>query len=168
MAAFATYADMIDQYDESTLADLCSDDGVPTFELSESPKMIKALARATGAIKAACHVGGIYSTEDLQGLEDESQAYLVSLTCELALAFLLLRRPEKYGDYVKEIRRGVEDELDRFRKGERVFEVDANIAAGLPTVDGPRIVDYQRLNLIPERTKNFYPNRSGRLPLGRG
>lgn len=169
MAAYATASDLINQYDETTLNDLCVDDGVPETSLDTNSKVTWALDRATGEINAAVLVGQLYTVETLLALSGESEVYLKSLCCELAMAYLILRRPEKYGsEATKEFRQSIKDTLDMFRRGERVFDVAANKEAGLPTIDGPRAVDYQRLNLLPNRTQNFYPHTATRLPLGRG
>lgn len=168
MAAFADSADMIAQYDERELLDLCSDTGEPATTLAGNGKLSWALNRATGAIKSAILVGRLYTVDDLAALDSESDAFLKGLCCELALCYLVERRPEKYGDWSKDLRERMEKTLDRFRKGERIFPLDDNLDASLPTIDGPTAVVYDRLNLLPDRTKHFYPPRSRRLPIGRG
>ena len=167
--AYATSVDLATQYDETTLKDLCVDNGVPEVTLSTNAKIVYALDRATGEINAAVLVGNLYTVEILEALEGPDLKYLKALCCELALSYLILGRPEKYGsEATKDCRQSVKETLDMLRRGERVFNVDANKEAGLPTIDGPRAVDYQRLNLIPNRTQNFYPHNANRLPLGRG
>lgn len=167
MASYADSTDMTNRYDGRTLMDLVSDTGVPETNLSSNSAMTTALSDATGAIRSALLVGGTYKPNDLTGLTGESAEYLKRITCEIALAYLILRRPEKYGKSSTEVREQMNILLDMFRSGVRVFQVDGNIAAGLPTIDGPTAVDYQNLNLLPDRTRNFYPNRKQRLPLGR-
>ncbi len=167
MAAYADADDMIARFDERTMKQLCSDDNTPVANLSGDPKMAAALGDATGSINAALQVGNQYTPSDLASLTSESSDYLKRLTCEIALSYLIRRRPEKYGSASKEIRENADAILEQFRQGVRVFDLDANLGAGLPTVDGPSAVDYQRLNLIRDRTRNTYPHRKSSLPLGR-
>ena len=167
MTAFADSDDMVARFDERTLKDLCSDTGVPETTLSTNAKMTAALDDATGQILSAVRVAGTYNVSDLTGLTGESLAYLKRITCEIAMANLILRRVEKYGKQSAEVRKSQKELLDMLKGGARVFEVDNNIAAGKPTIDGPTADDYQRLNMLPDRTKNFYPNRQQRLPIGR-
>ncbi len=167
MTAYATPTDMIDRFDERTLKQLVADDNTPATSLTSDGKMLAALDDATGAMKSALFVGNQYKPEDLESLTAESQSYRKRLCCEIALSYLIRRRPEKYGKASREIQENVDAILEQFRSGVRVFEIDANRAAGLPSIDGPSAVDYQRLNLLPDRTRNFYPHRQTRLPLGR-
>ena len=158
---------MIAHYDERTLKDLVSDSGTPVADLSVDTKLAAILDSATGAINAALQVGNLYKTDDLAALTGESLAYLKRLTCDIALAYLMLRRPEKYGSRA-DIQKGIDEILDQFRSGARIFDIPANLAASLPGTDGPNAIEYQKLNLIPDRTKNFYPHRATRLPIGKG
>lgn len=167
MAAYADSDDMVARFDERTLKQLCSDDNTPVVSLSGSSKMTAALADASGAINAALQIGNQYRPADLAALTNESLAYLKRLTCEIALSYLIRNRPEKYGKASKDIQENVDAILEQFRGGARVFDIDANLAAGLPTIDGPRTADYERLNLIPDRTRHYYPHRQTRLPIGR-
>jgi len=168
MAAYATSADMVNRFDERTLKELVSDDDTPVTSLSTDTKMTSALDDATGTIKAALFVGRQYDPDDLTNLTGESQAFLKRLCCEIALSYLLRRRPEKYGKASKEVRDGVEEVLEQIRKGVRVLDIEANLAAGLPDIDGPSFQQYQNnIRFIPDRTRHFYPSRQERLPLGR-
>lgn len=169
MAAYATPADLILQYDERTIADLCKDDGVSETDISTNTAVLWALERATGAIKAAIYVGSIYTEAQIDTLAGESLVLLKAITCELAMIYLIMRRPEKYlTEQLKDARQAIDELLDRFRKGERMFDLDSARGGGEVTIDGPTANDYQRLNMIPSRTKNFYPQVGTRLPIGRG
>lgn len=167
MTAYATYSDMSKRFDARTLKDLVSDTGIPAVSLSANDNMDAALDDATGAIKSALMVGSQYQEDDLDALTGESAEYLKRITCEIAMAYLILRRPEKYGKASQEVRENQQALLDMFRSGARVFNIDANVNAGLPSVNGPNAATYERLNMIPDRTRNFYPRRISRLPIGR-
>jgi len=166
--SYATPQDLIDRYDQRVLADLASDDGTPGT-VPTSRRISAALDAAGGQIDAACQAGQVYSADDLAGLTGNARALLVDLVCELAMVRLMSTRLEKYGnDQVEAVRKRCEEYLDRLRRGERLFPLPAQLSAGTPRIDGPTAVDYQRLNLLPERARRYYPNRAGRLPLGRG
>jgi len=169
--AYATSTDLTARFDARTIGDLASDSGTQVDEagLATSAKVTAALDDASGRIDGALTVAQIYTTDDLDDLTGNSLALLKRITCELAMAFLISRRQEKFLDEsVSRVEAQSEEYLDRLRKGERLFgDVDAATAAGLPTVGGMTAVEYNELNLIPDRARNFYPARQSRLPLGR-
>jgi len=168
--AFATPSDLVARFDERIVRDLASDSGDPIArqQVATNAVLLAALADAQGRIVSAVTVARHYSEEDLEALTGSSAALLTRLTCELAMAYLLRRRQEKYADeQYQRLREDAEDYLDRLRKGERLFGLDANLDAGLPTIDGPTATTYQRLNMLPDRVHNYYPHRVTRLPIGR-
>ena len=166
--AWTTYADVTKFYDEQTVRDLLSDTGDPVQDLSTDGKLSKLLAAARGRLVSACTVSEMYDAADLAALTGDSAALRDEIVCKAFMVGLARRRPEKFSsDYWKAVGEEVEDHLDRLRKGERLFDVKANREAGLPTIDGPTVTTYNTLNMIPDRTRNFYPSRGSRLPLGR-
>ena len=168
MASYASAADLVNFADEQTVKDLLSDTGTYTGTLSTDTKLTALLQAASGAVEAACGVSNLYMPTDLAALTGNTQVLLKELVCQLTLVLLVRRRPEKYGnEYWQAIRKEAEDYLDRLRKGERLFDDANKRQAGLPTIDGPSAVQYQYLNLIPSRTRNFFPSVGQRLPLGR-
>jgi len=168
MASYATSADLTNFADENTVSDLLSDTGTYTGTLSTDTKLTALLQAASGAIEAACGVSNLYMPTDLAALTGNTLVMLKELTCQLTMVLLVRRRPEKYGsEYWQAIRKEAEDYLDRLRRGERLFDDANKRMAGLPTIDGPTAIDYQTLNLIPSRTRNFFPSVGQRLPLGR-
>lgn len=167
--ARATHEDMAHRYDIRVLQDLASDSGTPVLDLSTSSRLTAALEGATGQFEAAVRVGGIYSADDLDALTGSSQALMKDIVCELALLRLVGARIETLGkDSYEAVRRRAEDYLTALRNGERLFPLEAQEAAGRPSVNGPTSADYEKLNLLPDRVRRYYPRRSGRLPLGRG
>lgn len=169
MAAYASSSDLSARFDETIIKDLASDSGEPVVDISSDAKVSAALDDSSGRIDAAVLVAGIYAVTDLTALTGNSLALLKRLTCELAMCDLMRRRqdPEVY-EKLAFMKKDVEDYLDRLRKGERLFgAVDDAIGAGKPTIDGPTATDYQRLNIITVRTRNFYPGIASRLPIGR-
>jgi hypothetical protein len=167
--AYANYQDLLVFSDENTIKDLLSDTGNYAGDPATDPKFVAIANAASGQVQAACGVSQLYTATDLAALTGNSLALLKQIVCQLILVALVRRRPEKYAsDGWQAVRKEAEEYLDRIRRGERLFDDSAKQAAGLPTVDGPTSLGYQRLNLLPSRTKNYFPSVAQRLPLGRG
>lgn len=172
----ATAADLAKRYDLEAIKDLASDTGTPVADITKDPNVLAALRGSSGRLQSAVFNAGNYDKDDLKlydeddgrGLQLDDFEYLKDIVCDLAMLRLLKRRPEKFGDdMLKSLRESTEETLELIRSGKNIFNLPLPISAGLPTVDGPTAVTYSRLNMIPDRTKNFYPNRSSRLPIGR-
>lgn len=167
--AYATLENLLDRFDQRTVAQLASDANAPAADLANNSRIAAALADGAGMINSAVMVAGLYTTEQLTTLTGDDAEFLTRLNCELAMGFLLGRRPEKYGDEgVQKLLDRAEQQLDLLRQGSRIFNIEAVKEAGQPTIDGPTAVTYDRLNMLPDRTNNFYPGRASRLPIGRG
>ena len=166
--AYADSDDLVKRFDERTLADLASDSGAPVPDLSTDDKITAALSSASGRINSAVMQSNLYTAVELAALTGDDLEFLVDLTCELAMAWLVRRRPSPdTAEWAKALFERTEETLDRLRQGHNLFNILVKKEAGQPEVDGPTSVDYERLNLIPDRTRNFYPNRATRLPIGR-
>jgi phage gp36-like protein len=170
MAAHATSADLIKRFDTNVIGDLASDTGTPiaSAAFSADANITAALADATGEINSAVMVSDLYTSTELTDLSDQDEEYLKRICCDLAMGYLFGRRPEKYGEAIDRITKYAREQLELIRTGKRLFNVTARKTAGQPEIDGPSAVDYQNMNLIPDRTRNFYPARGTRLPIGRG
>ena len=168
MAAYIDYDDLIAFSDENTVKDLLSDTGDYSGDASGDEKLATLMEAASGQVDAAAGVSDLYDPTDLAALTGNSLALLKQLTAALTMVSLVRRRPEKFGsEYWQAIEERTEKYLDRLRKGERLFDDTAKRQAGLPTVDGPTSIDYQRLNMLPSRTRNYFPHVEQRLPLWR-
>ncbi|GAB6165615.1 hypothetical protein JCM19992_16150 [Thermostilla marina] len=165
--AYATAADLAARYDERLLADLAGD-GEPAADWSQTPRISAALAGASGELRSAAAVGNRYTPEILEGLSGDDRAFLVDIVCLLALRRLASSRVATIGEETyREIARRCDDLLDRLRRGERVFAADEVRRAETPDTGGLTAIEYDRLNLIPDRCRNYYPSRASRLPFGR-
>ena len=165
--AYATPAQFLERYDERLLGDLVSDDNSqvsPSALLTDS-NLQAALDDASGDIDAALITGQRYTTDDLDGLTGNSQKHLIRITCDIAFVLLLTRR----GSMDPETRRShmavAEDHLERLRKGLNIFNLDDQKDAGVVETAGPTRVDLTNLNLMRDRTRNYYPVRQ--LPFNR-
>lgn len=159
--AYATPAQLFARKDVRTIGDLASDDGtrVSLTDLPTSANVLAALDSASGAIEAAIMAGNRYTPADLAGLTGNSAAYLVQITCDVAMAGLHSRRPTMHTDQYKAAIEVSDMHLERLREGVHVFDVAAVKEAGAASVTIPSVVSVQSQNLIRDRTRNFYPTR---------
>lgn len=165
--AYATPTDLITRYDRNLIADLAGDDGSPVDPLT-SPRVAEALESASGEIDAACRLGGRYLPSELAALGGADAAFLKDVTCQLALLRLVGVRIQTIGEAAYKALREMGDRvLDDLRAGRLIFGTPAAEQAVTPDVEGPTALTYDRLNLLPDRTRNYYPARQSRLPLGR-
>lgn len=165
--AYATPADLVTRFDRNILADLAGDDGTPGDPLT-SPRVARALEGASGEVNAAARMGGRYTAEELTALTGDDAEFLKDVTCQLALLRLVGTRIQTIGEIAhKTLRESADKVLDDLRAGRLVFGTPAAERSQTPRVDGPTVLDYERLNLLPDRVRNYYPSRGSRLPLGR-
>lgn len=160
--AYATATDFTDRYDANDLGDLAADDGtqVASASLAINRKIIAALDDASGEIDAALLVGGRYEPSQLRDLIGHSRAHLVRLTCDIAMARLLMRRPGRDIEKSKAIQELAEKSLERLRHGENAFNLSDQVEAQLETTQGLTAVEYSQSGLIRDRVRNYYPARN--------
>lgn len=171
MTALATSADMLVRYDENVVRDLLSDANTPVTatDLDDNARLTAILETASGYVLAAAIAGGNYTEAELSALTGNGAAMLQDLVCTIAVCKLMRRRPGRFKiEDIRSQEKDTEEWLNALRKGQRLFPIDSHVDASLPTIDGPTAVDYVRLNLITERTRNFFPSQAQRLPIGRG
>jgi phage gp36-like protein len=170
MSAYAEPADMTTRHDATVVASLCSDDGheVPSEDLATDPNLLTALQDASGDVEAALLIGKRYSVEDLEGLTGNSLAKLQRITCTIAMANLLERRPVVHVQEAEKLLERAEKYLEQLRTGQRIFNLEDQLDTQLPTVDGPTSVDCARINLLPDRMTRYFPTQVQRLPTTRG
>lgn len=165
----ATPEDLLARKRAALVHDLVADDGVALSpaEVRRHPALLAALGDADAAILAALAAGKRYLPSELDALPEESRALLVRIACDLAAAFLMERNPARDPQETARAREVAEDWLAQLREGTATLPGSEAEEAGLPTVDGPTTLDYDRLNLLPDRVRNYFPARSGRLPKDR-
>ena len=165
MATYATAAQLLERYDARDIGDLVSDTGdqASPIDLLSHPLMTTVLEDASGAVEAALLVGNRYTPSDLEGLTGNSASYLERMGCDIAMAYLLARRPGFEPDRMKSQYELSEMHLERMRSGENVLNMTDQRDAGNPNIDGPTLVRLQtHLNLVRDRVNNYFPRR--RLP----
>lgn len=159
--AYATTADMLARFDARPIGDMVDDSEqqVPSDELLTNVVLLAMLDDASGDIDAALSVGGMYSAADLASLTGNSAKHLIRITCEIAYAYLLRRRGILPADEHKAAMELAEGHLERLRQGMNVFNVPDREDAAIIDTTGPTLVTFDNMNLIRDRTKNYFPVR---------
>lgn len=159
--AYADAFDLVDRKSAQTIGDLVSDSGeaVDEGDLSSNARVTAALDSASGAIESALLAGGRYSTADLGSLSGNGLAYLKMITCDIAMTYLFARKPTTSVDEYKAAQDLADVHLERLRKGERIFNIAEVVTAGVPSYSGPTVPELRELNLIRDRTNNYFPAR---------
>ncbi len=160
----ATVQDLIDRFDQRLLADLARDDGTPEANLAQNPRVLSALADASGEVRSAILQGKRYTLEDLANLDADDAAFLKRLVCTRAVLNLAAARVGVFGEEnYRAAQQWVEEKLAQLARGERIFATPAAQEAGLPKTEGPLLVEIQRLNLLVDRCEGYYPHRGERM-----
>jgi phage gp36-like protein len=163
--AYATPAQLLARFDARTLGQLVRDDGVQASaaELLTDDNLQAALDDASGEIDAVLFQGGRYTPDQLAALTGNAQAYLIRMTCLIALRHLFDRRPSLESTARDEATEQARKMLDRLRKGENVF----NLTPDDPTDDAntPEFVQdtpssVRPLNTVVDACRGrYYPER---------
>lgn len=170
--SYATYTDMITRYDIRTIKDLVSDTGSPADNLELNSVLAQLLSDATGELNAAIMIGNTYTPDDIADLLSaggSGAAWIKRIVCQITMALLLERRPEKYKSAEKRRAEIEEQILDPLRQGKRMFTVPGRSVDPSQTLHGDEIkqLDINETRPITDRTQNYYPRRGGSLPRGR-
>lgn len=162
MAAYATVAQLCERYDLRTIGDLASDTNaqVAAIALATDANVLAALDDASGEVVTALLAGGIYTEAQLDALTGKSQFKLIRLVCRIAIVYIHERRSLLSAEELEKYEKINNDALERLRKGENVFNIPENLAAGLPSADGPTTLDFNELNLIRDRASRYFPRRA--------
>ena len=169
MARYAEPVDLLERHDSNVVNDLCNDAGSreSVMDLVLNNRLLTALDDASGEMDAALRTGSRYSTDDLEGLTGNSLSHLKRICSDIGISLLFDRRPGTHSQLSARYLEKAEKWLDQLRSGIHVFDVAAQVTAGNPTINGPSAIDYDRLQLIPERMVRFFPGRKQRLPTDR-
>lgn len=176
--ALATAADLITRCDTQIIGDLITDDDPDTGErrrpsrdeILASDVVDTHLEDASALFQAAVKVGGRYTLLQLEGLTGSAASYVKRVVCDLAVALLFQRRPDKNtGEIAEQYQNRSDKHLKALRNGEEIIGLADNtdVNAGLLSVDGPTSIDLTNRNLIDERMHRYFPSGSQRLPLNR-
>lgn len=166
MAYPATVANLLDRKDARTIGDLVADDGdqVSRSELLDTNHYGNGIVQAClddaqGDLQASILAGGRYDADDFAELTGADLAYLLRIQCELAMYYLIVRRPEanqKLLEYYAKLRETI---LEPLRTGENVLNDAESIEAGKPSLETPTLVEWQQLGQVRDRSDRYFPRR---------
>jgi phage gp36-like protein len=164
---YATVDEFLERYDVRDIGDLLADDNVQitAAQCQTNKKLLAALNDASGEIDSAVMVGERYTPTDLRNLTANSAYTLIRITCEIALARLMQRRPGRAIEQVKAMREAADASLKSLSQGNAVLETTTAGTAGQPSISTITFAEYTSLNLLRDRASGYYPPRQ--LPLRR-
>lgn len=159
--SYATATDYLARYDARVAGDLVDDneDQQSASDLLTDDVLQAMLDDASGDIEAALGVGGLYTPTDLAALTGNAAKHLIRICCDIAHVYLLRRRGLIPTDEHKAAIELAEAHLERLRSGQNVFNIANREDAGIIDTTGPSLVDFGNMNLIRDRTRNYYPDR---------
>lgn len=156
--SYAQTSDLSNAYRNSLLCNLVTDGNSPSpLTITGNPVAQAALDAAAGMINSAALEAERYTVADLQALTGVDLAYLVNLNCVLAY-WLLLKRVGQGNPPPAEAVQAFED-LERLKKGERVFNVAADVAASQATINFPSCQTYATVNDLRTYAGRAFPVR---------
>ena len=177
---YATGDDMVTRHDVDVIGDLLQDDRerLDRALVADHPTLLTLLRDASGEIETSASKGGIYTRDDLVKIADgeygtNQQAFLARVTCWICMALLFERRPAIHQELAEAYLERANRYLIQIQNGDKLFGVpgagDSNdrINAGMPTIDGPTSLEYEDLQLMPDRLPRFFPPQDQRIPIHR-
>ena len=161
--AYASAQDLLNRYDSRRIGDLAGDVGVRLTEsqiLTDS-KVAAALDDASGKVMAAIKRANRYTDSELNALTGVSLAYLKRITCDMAFAYLNMRRG--YGAAEVEAQapgyRTALEDLNRLGNGEMIFDVESKREAGNPSYTTKNYTVNGQSMMSSETAKNLFGSR---------
>lgn len=172
MAAYAAVADLIARRDERFIGQLATDKDEPLThaEILASTVISEALVDASGEVEAAMIAGKRYSPTELVGLTGNSLGLLKRITCTIAIANLLERRPGIHQEASKQYFEQAQAYLERLRTGANLFNLadESNTNAAIPDLTAPTAVEMHDLNTFAaQMSHRYFPELATRVPSNR-
>ncbi|MBX3422217.1 MAG: hypothetical protein KF752_11740 [Pirellulaceae bacterium] len=162
---FATPEDLVDRYDYRVIGDLCTDEGseLDRSQVMTDLKVESSIRDASGEILVNLQMGGNYTQADLESLTGLNRSHLVRVTCDIAMALLIQRRPNRVNaEIADKICEKAKDHINRLKKGENVFGFQSKLNAGTLQVSHMDVQQVESLNLLPDRMGRFFPDQGQR------
>lgn len=161
---FATATDLSSLYDPSIIGQLVTDTDVPvpSSGFSTNTYITYAIARASGDVRMACQTGLRYSDDDLTDIYESSDTslrmQLVSLTCDRAFGYLLVRRSQLTKDWEMLASRAkqTDDLLEALRSGYRLFSLPEQEAKGAQ-VEVTQVLTSPNNSIVKALYPRFFP-----------
>lgn len=163
--AYATPAELLARYDARVIGDLVGDvnERVDAADLPTDENLLAALDDASGEIEAAVLQGKRYTTADLAALAGNTRFFLVRICCQIAIARLWERRLTLDASEQIAAEQAFEQArkaLDRLKRGEEIFDIQAVKDAGVPSLVKPTATTIRTRNLLVDELRGtYYPTR---------
>lgn len=160
--AYATTAQLCQQFDRRDIAGMCSETDTPVVPatVESNPIALMALEQASARIRSAAMIAGKYSEADLETLASTQDAFLVDLTCQLAFGQLLNRRGVQREKLPPVVERA-ENWLAALRLGEAILNVADNIDKGNMQTHTPTTVTLADAGFVTSvAAGKYFPARS--------
>lgn len=160
--AYATASQLCQQFDRRDIAGMCaeSDTPVPPSTVEQNSVVEWALEQATGEIKSAACIANKYPESVLDALADSADAFLVRLTCSIAMGALLQRRSVQRPGELPSAVQEAKNWLAALRLGEAIFDVDANKDKGNVQVSRGSVVTLANDGFITAKLSNrWFPTQ---------
>lgn len=167
MAAYATGANLVERYDVDLIGDLAQDtrEDMEREAVATHPNVLAALLDASGDVDASMLAGGRYTPTQLSTLSGNSLNHLIRITCAIAMALLIERRPDRVNlELAEGLRKPAKAHLEALRRGENVFGIQEVIESGTIDLATVSTVDINNLNLLPGRMPRYFPGTAQRTP----
>lgn len=161
MADYVTVAEFLKRFDQRDVGELVSDEDIAVHEndLPTNDVLAACIGDASGDIDAALMAGKNYSAAELEGLTGNALSKLRRMCSEITMFYLLDRRPNFDSDRLDAHEKMRNRHLERLRRGENIFNLDAHKDASVVSVDGPTIVEYASGPLWRDQSNNYFPAR---------
>jgi hypothetical protein len=165
--SYAAISDLQNAYRLANLLDLVTDGtqgptGSRPLTLTGNTIAQAALDYGAGLINASCLVGQRYTEAELAALTGVDLALLVGLNCDLAYG-RLLKRVGKGDPPPAEVVTAMEM-LKAIEEGQQIFNVPADVAASLTTINFPSASTYRTVNLLRDYCNRAFPGRNKQNP----
>lgn len=160
--SYAEPDDLFERFDWREIGEAVSDENNrgTLAELQADSKVLTALSDASGEVESALIVGGNYTVDQLGELSGNSLSRLKHIVCQIAMANIMARRSGGNLERYETLLKLANETLDRLRKGENILNLPGKAEAGAPQVGGYSTLQIQNLNLVRDRTRNYFPQRS--------
>jgi phage gp36-like protein len=174
MAAYASGDDLVARFDVDVIGDLATDNRTPLLrdDIPSHANVVVALLDASGEVETHLTLGGRYTVDHLENLNEKSQALLKKIVCTYAMANLFERRAGLHAEMAKAIRERADEYRIQLTSGQAVFGIiddTSHVDASEPQLDGPTSVEIERRNFLASRMSGRYvPSVKSRNPLDRG
>lgn len=159
--AYATATQLISRYDVRKIGQLVRDNNTQAtaVELASDVVVVDAVEDASAQIRSAATINNKYTEDDLGELASNDDAFLVRLTCDLAMGYLMNRRGLGIDALPAQVMQA-QEWLAALRLGERILNVARVRQYGNVQRRAMTNQDWQDTGLVADVPPNrYFPSR---------